>query len=370
MLPRLKHEIKLTLRRALQKVEKKNIQFLTLDSLRGLAAIVVVIYHHSAVQWGGYLMVDFFLVLSGFILSHNYLYSDTVKSPVDFISHRLARLYPLHIYTLVTFILVSVIIGRLPVYQDGNLFTLLQQITLTQNIGLNPHGITWNHPSWSISVELWLNIIFIFFISKATRNITLFLVSLLCLLVIYHNTGHLDTHYANYHIDTHYDDYYFVINSGMLRGLTSFLIGILSYRMYLHYKNDTRMEKYINYIEALCVLGVFALVLGRPIKVSHIDVLAPFLFMLVVFAFSFERGWLSKHLRKLSYLGVISYSIYLNQITVLFAYYSIHNRVNMPYILDLLIYLAILIIYSHFTYKFIEWPLRRKGRDLLSRMAT
>lgn len=156
----------------------------------------------------------------------------------------------------------------------------------------------------------------------------------------------------------------------MLRGLTSFLVGILSYRMYLRYKNNAQIKKYINYIEALCVLSVLALVLGRPIKASHTDMFAPFLFMLVVFIFSFEQGWLSRHLKNLSYLGVISYSIYLNQITVLFAYNSVHNRINTPYILDLLIYLAILIVYSHFTYKYIEWPLRRKGRDLLTRMAT
>lgn len=348
---------------------KKNIQFSTLDSLRGLAAIVIVIYHHSAVRWGGYLMVDFFLVLSGFILSHNYLYNNIAKTPVEFISHRLSRLYPLHIYTLLTFIVVSVIIGRFPVYPDGNLFTLLQQITLTQNIGLNPHGITWNHPSWSISVELWINIIFILFISKTTRNITLIFASLLCLAVIYRNTGYLDTHYANYRFNIFADNYYIVLNSGMLRGLTSFLVGILSYRMYLLYKNDARIKNYINYIEALCVLGVFALVLGRPIKASHTDMFAPLLFMWVVFIFAFEQGWLSKRLKKISYLGVISYSIYLNQITVLLAYNFVHNRVGTPYALDLLIYLAILIVYSHFTYKYIEWPLRRKGRDLLSRLA-
>lgn len=77
------------------------IMFHTLDSLRGLAAIAIVVFHVTG-DWGGYLAVDFFLVLSGFILSHKYLYMSDVDS-ISFVGSRLARLYPLHIYSLFTF---------------------------------------------------------------------------------------------------------------------------------------------------------------------------------------------------------------------------------------------------------------------------
>jgi len=137
-------------------------KFSALDCLRGIAAIAVGVFHFSPI-WAGYLAVDFFLILSGFILSHRYLYSGTPTSPVDFISHRLARLYHLHIFTLVTFIAAYLLEnGVLPAYVDGTFFTFLQQLTLTHNIGLNPSDITYNYPSWSISVEFWVNILFIF----------------------------------------------------------------------------------------------------------------------------------------------------------------------------------------------------------------
>jgi len=338
-------------------MRNSNIKFETLDSLRGLAAIAVAIFHFSD-NWGGYLAVDFFLVLSGFILSHSYLYKNKATSPVEFISHRIARLYPLHIFTLFSFIFVFIYINKtLPHYADGNFFTFLQNLTLTQNIGLNPSEITYNSPSWSISVELWVNIIFILFVSKSTKSSTLFTIALIGLLVIYGNTGHLDTNFKNY---------FTFINSGMVRGVSSFFLGILSYRIYLYYRDDTRIKKNINYIEILLIVAIIVIVFGRSGKFSGVDIFSPFLFMFVVAAFTVELGVISDHLKKYKYLGEISYSIYLNQITVLLLVKYILEDFQIPRTLALLVYLFILVGYSHLTYRYIEKPLRKKGRNLLS----
>lgn len=258
------------------------------------------------------------------------------------------------------FILItSFIKGRFPSYPDGTLFTFIQHLTLTQNIGLNPSGLTYNLPSWSISVELWVNIIFILFISKATKSSTLFILALTGLLVIYGNTGHLDIHSSNY---------YGFLNSGMLRGMSSFFLGILSYRIYLFYREDVRVFKYINYINATCVMAVIVVVFGRAGRLSGIDIFAPFVFMFAVSVFALESGMLSKHLMKLKYLGGISYSIYLNQISVLMICRFTLGRSEMSSFLMLTIYLLILVGYSHYTYKYIENPLRKRGRNVLSRI--
>jgi peptidoglycan/LPS O-acetylase OafA/YrhL len=342
-------------------MDGRPIKFLTLDSLRGIAALTVAIFHFSS-DWAGYLAVDFFLVLSGFILSHSYLYRNNAISTTEFISHRMARLYPLHIFTLIIFIFVSIIIHKhFPYYSDGTIFTLIQNITLTQNIGLNPTEITWNHPSWSISVEFWVNIIFILFITKNTKSSTLFMCALLGLFVIHNNTGHLDTHYANY---------YGFINSGMIRGVSSFFIGILSYRIFLQYRDNTTIKKYINYLEIMCIALIMAVVFFRSGKFSQIDFFAPFVFMLVVPVFSIEAGFLSKPLKWFSYLGTISYSIYLNQVAVLLVTESILNKFDTPLAptTALTIFLLNLIIYSHFTYIYIEKPLRTKSRNTLSKI--
>lgn len=72
--------------------------YLTLDALRGVAAFAVMIYHqqHAAVMGHGYLAVDFFFILSGFVIAKAYEHQllETM-SFLDFAIVRFARLYPL-----------------------------------------------------------------------------------------------------------------------------------------------------------------------------------------------------------------------------------------------------------------------------------
>lgn len=97
----------------------------------------VPVYHFSP-SWAGYLAVDFFFVLSGFVLTHTYLYRKNPVTFLEFTLHRLARLYPLHIFTLLMFIAVwTAIHGQIPVQPDGALFTFLQQLTHTFYIHLS-----------------------------------------------------------------------------------------------------------------------------------------------------------------------------------------------------------------------------------------
>ena len=91
-----------------------------LTGIRGLAAWWVVIYHFrdhypddpshlfSRVSGHGYLAVDFFFELSGFILALNYLHAFhnlNTRQAFHFLGLRLARIYPLHIFMLALFLL-------------------------------------------------------------------------------------------------------------------------------------------------------------------------------------------------------------------------------------------------------------------------
>jgi len=81
-----------------------------LDGLRGVAAIVVVIFHifeaHSAgplyqIVNHGYLAVDFFFLLSGFVISYAYDDRWGKMSVGSFFKRRLVRLHPLVIMGMV-----------------------------------------------------------------------------------------------------------------------------------------------------------------------------------------------------------------------------------------------------------------------------
>ena len=139
----------------------------SLTSLRFFAAMWVVLFHYWPDLTGndvmpgliakGYLGVELFFTLSGFILCH--VYRNSVEEGSfrygGFLWARLARVYPLHIATLVGLGAVALAAGAAGFKVDPNILSwssLPAQITLTQAWGLAPVA-SWNHPSWSISAE-------------------------------------------------------------------------------------------------------------------------------------------------------------------------------------------------------------------------
>ncbi len=137
-----------------------------LTSLRFVAAIWVVLFHywpHLAVDGTpgliakGYLGVELFFVLSGFILCHVYLREAEAGtfSYGRFVWARLARIYPLHLAVLAGVGLMGAAAAVAGVSVDPNLTdwrALPAHLTMTHAWGLSPVA-GWNHPSWSISAE-------------------------------------------------------------------------------------------------------------------------------------------------------------------------------------------------------------------------
>ncbi|MCI3132796.1 acyltransferase family protein [Phenylobacterium aquaticum] len=150
-----------------------------LTSLRFIAAMWVVSYDYwhdlmavtPRLVSKGYLGVELFFVLSGFILSHVYLQGFGTRSfrYADFLWARLARVYPVHLATLLgmgALIAGATLLG----VQAGDKAlvwsSLPAQLTLTQAWGLGLHG-GWNHPSWSISAEWFAYLTFPVFAALA-----------------------------------------------------------------------------------------------------------------------------------------------------------------------------------------------------------
>ncbi|MGN6209437.1 acyltransferase family protein [Asticcacaulis sp.] len=136
-----------------------------LTALRIFAAIWVVSYHFwpdlgsamPAFVSKGYLGVELFFVLSGFILSHVYLerFRERRFSYREFLWARLARIYPLHLAIMAGLAALILFLSLVGVHAGDKLIvwsSLPAHLTLTQAWGLAPHG-GWNHPSWSISAE-------------------------------------------------------------------------------------------------------------------------------------------------------------------------------------------------------------------------
>src|SRR5438045_1601219 len=148
-----------------------------LTGIRALAALLVLGMHtEQNVPCGldsflpflarGYLGVDFFFVLSGFIITHVYFASIAHPSRGAiqiFLWHRLIRLYPVHVTVLAALV---VLVGlahaaHVPLNhpEEWRLGDIPWQVTL-----LHAWGVTakpgWNVPSWSISAEWFAYLLF------------------------------------------------------------------------------------------------------------------------------------------------------------------------------------------------------------------
>ena len=141
-----------------------------LTGVRGIAAWWVVLYHiRAGIAWAlpapvvavfakGYVAVDLFFVLSGFVLWLTWgqrFAADGRAAIVPFLRKRIARVWPLHAVVLaatVAFALVIQASGRpLPAHYRWEELPL--HVLLIQNWGLT-RDLAWNDPSWSISTEL------------------------------------------------------------------------------------------------------------------------------------------------------------------------------------------------------------------------
>lgn len=152
---------------------------LHLESLRGVAALTVVFYHYSqgfmnrTILQNGFidnagLMVDFFFVLSGYVIALNY--SDRLSSwsqLAQFQWKRFLRLYPLHLIILLLFLALQVskyTAGEFGLGNENEIFKTLFEaddfianLFLVQNFTGEP---SWNRPSWSISAEFYTYLLF------------------------------------------------------------------------------------------------------------------------------------------------------------------------------------------------------------------
>jgi peptidoglycan/LPS O-acetylase OafA/YrhL len=143
-----------------------------LDALRFIVASLIILHHfqaagpvplaeslHPVFERGGFLLTNFFLIDSGYVLMR--VYGGSVgqgrMSGGDFFLKRFLRVYPAHLimgFGLVALVLAGSAVGVGPRNPEWFAWDQLPaQLTLTQAFGVYG-GLGWNAPSWSISALL------------------------------------------------------------------------------------------------------------------------------------------------------------------------------------------------------------------------
>lgn len=330
-----------------------------LDGMRGIFALMVLLLHFPVATYltnnfvvrQSYLFVDFFFVLSGFIITTNYI--DKIDNRADFKAYflkRLVRLYPLLFFTVILYFLY-LMVGEfvLSGLKEGHqpISTYLQEL-LDSLLFLNSTPIFGtsqgvNPPSWSISAEIISYIIFglgILYFKQYRLWFSLIVIALCVSFMLYSNS------YAFKN-----GDY------GFVRGLLGFNFGVLTYLLSTKHTVKSAIFQF-----PLVVLLILAFFMVDQIKIELLKLVFPPLFSVLIFVFLIEKGFLNKFLftKVIQFLGRISYSLYLNHYLLLMVLYIVFFRIlslpiTEPYsTLILLISIIITVIYSHFTHIFIE----------------
>ena len=297
-----------------------------LTSLRFFAAAWVLALHYTMQMpvdldavtpflANGRMGVDFFFILSGFILTHVYLASlrrgDFRVS--RFVQKRLARLYPLHVVCILAVgaylaagTLVGVSVNDASAYDWRDLGPNLLLLHAWGTVD----NLNWNYVSWSISAEWFAYLMFLPLslpllrtsLTSLSKLLLAFLLFYLMAAIIPPTMGRDLTHLTH--------------DFGILRILPEFIIGIALYHLSIDWDVDPRSGPW------LLVGAVVALV-----AVAHLDVggrwAVPILAFLIFAAASLERqgrlGWLGG--RALVYLGETSYSLYMVHAIVFTVYF-------------------------------------------------
>lgn len=362
-------------------------KLLALESLRGFAALAVVLHHfhygsvltENAFVRHSYLMVDFFFVLSGYVIALNY--ADRLSSASDVIRfqrRRFWRLYPLHLFTLFIFLGIEClkyvfqqrtsIVANDPAFVTNDAEAFFANLFLLQ--GLVLHKTTFNAPSWSISVEFWTYLVFalmvVLFRFRALWCLLLVLIAGLILLAI--EGGHLET------------DPIFAI----IRCIYAFFLGALATTCRIRFPQSIVMPIAA---AALILIVVAVWIFGG----SRAEILFPPMFAgaIVAAADLKESDGLRRFLERpiFVWLGTVSYSVYLTHAIVgWLVTQSLRFGLNMPTKMDTdgstmlvldngtgtvvtLFTVALVLAFSALTYRFIENPFR-SGWDFKNFSAT
>ncbi len=294
-------------------------RYSALDGWRGICALIVAAAHvGGCFAWAGGStpplfdgcpFVDYFFVLSGFVIGYTYDGRiDDLRSTAAFMLRRFGRLWPLHAAMLALYILfelAALVIERhrenfaaFPAFTgDKSPGSIVTNLLLIQSLGVED-GFTWNSPSWSVSVEFWTYLVFagVALAADARRA-----VAALALLAI----GVAGVMFSGDYMRT-------ATSFGFFRCLYGFFLGYLVFRFTLVPRVRLAVTGFTATLIEAAAVGSMVIFVAL-VTSSAWSLLGPPLFGLSVYIFSLERGAISRRLSAWPFrqLGTWSYSIYM-----------------------------------------------------------
>ena len=347
---------------ALPAILKTKQHFEILDGLRGVAALGVVTFHFMEMAYSdysqnfighGFLAVDFFFCLSGFVIA--YAYDDRIGKMgiAEFFKSRMIRLHPLvvlgSVLGLLTF-LFDPFGGHLELYSMGRIVLIfiasvfLIPFPVMPDRAFNLFGL--NAPAWSLFWEYIANIVYAFVLSRLHRRYLLFIaiLSALAIVLVVYRSGNVMGGWGG---STFWD--------GSARIAYSFTAGMLVYRFNWIIKNK------------LGFIGmVFLLLLALLMPFSKLNWFSETVVVIFYFPLLIALGagaTLTNTFKKICiFSGQISYPLYMTHYAVIWMfgnYYTKHKPGPEKLAVIIIISLFLLVGIAYLAMRFYDNPVRR-----------
>ena len=293
-------------------------RFLVLDGLRGIAAFAVILDHVASVtlrHWfpGRYLAVDFFFVLSGFVLAHAYgqRLREGKLSVGAFLKVRLIRLYPLYLFGLAIALIPPVVVvlkgwGGSPFSETlvvaGFALLFLPFPPVFSWTGDNLYPL--NGPAWSLFFELIANIVYAAIARFLSFRVCAVMLPVLAAATALTVMRHTETEGPGW-LWSHFD-------AGLARVLFDFFAGVAIYRL----REVRGLPSIPAWLGVILLIAVFA-VPATGIWRQAFDALAAIVLMPLIVALVSGAKVSGRIARIAALLGALSYGVYVLHVPLL-----------------------------------------------------
>jgi peptidoglycan/LPS O-acetylase OafA/YrhL len=342
-------------------------KMLTYDALRFLAASGIVLQHANSfmfpaslrtdlkeASFGLALLVDLFFLISGYVIT--YVYGAKITNFSDyfeFLQKRVARLWPLHMVTLIIFTMfyfaalaVGVKIGTMP---DISVSCLVKTAIMLHAI-VHCEGAPVNPVSWSISAEMVMYAVFPLIYLTLARNkwtATAGIVAATLSLAAMSWTLHAHEWTESY---------------PLVRALPSFTFGVCLFRIVSQYPGPTAKQRPLMlFLLSASVLIMFYVMMNNG---SALTILACICATCTFSAYIDRTTTTNAALRAAAGMGRLTYSIYMIHLLIVTVFVNVISDKLLklsgwPMALVILATYLLVVCLSFATYSWIEMPLRR-----------
>ena len=341
-----------------------------IDGLRAIAVISVIIYHLNE-NWlpGGFLGVDVFFVISGFLITGIIIteIQQNSFSFKQFYTRRIKRIYPAFITVIA---LVSFIASAIFIYNDFNqlrktielatIFLSNFYLGLTQgyfDLSANENPVL---HIWSLAVEEQYYLIFpliLILAYKKFRKIKALFAITLVLFFILLATSFIP---ANVYKEVfHQPNIYYLSNLRFPELLIGSLLAI-----YHNFSNNIQLSKLANntlaILSTLLLFSCLFLMNNDIAFIPGVTLILPCIFTALIIHTTYQNNVIKLCLsnKVIVFIGKISYSLYLyHWIFIALAYYITgEKQINNQ---SITIVTVLTIIFSVLSYYLIEQPIRK-----------